>query len=134
MFIGLPSALYKANPNNSPPSVNQQVPKPLAYYSYASAPEIQTIQKRPSYVVLNVPGTYAFLYETTGSGGGVNTEELFTTGSSFGKNQIDVALGAGALISASVSPVKLDINPVAWRRDGAQGSVGDITFVYKRSR
>ena len=111
-----------------------QKPKPAPYYSYASCPTKEIVQKRPSYVVLNVPGVYAFLYETTSSAGGTATEEQYATGSAFGHNQINVALGAGAKISASSAPIRLDVNPVGWRRDGAQGAVGDVTFVYVRTR
>ena len=37
----------------------------------------------------------------------------------------------GSLLgNAAGGPIRLDINPVAWRQTDATGTVGDITFVY----
>ena len=30
----------------------------------------------------------------------------------------------------AAGPIRLDINPVAWRQTDAAGTVGDVTFVY----
>ena len=86
------------------------------------------IQSRPSYVMINNSGSYAFLYTTTGSIGGTSHY-----------NADDSTSGNETWITGSVSnhvggnyPYKLDINPVAWRQcDGTiTGNVGDITFVF----
>ncbi len=34
------------------------------------------------------------------------------------------------VVDDAAGPIRLDINPVAWRQTDAAGSVGDITFVY----
>tara|TARA_B100000287_G_scaffold10350_1_gene10495 strand:+ start:565 stop:924 length:360 start_codon:yes stop_codon:yes gene_type:complete len=88
-----------------------------AFFSYASCPPEQTIVKRPSHIIINQPGTYAFAYQSSSV----------------------VAYETGSLIVGDADrgnpAVKLDINPVAWAQvDGTAGTVGDITFVYKRSR
>ena len=98
-----------------------QKPNPVPYYSYATCPTNEIVTKRPSHVNVNSVGTYAFLYETTASVGGASTEELarFVTGSQ---------------VVANHGNIKLDINPVAWRRTDDTDAVGQVTFVYKRVR
>ena len=88
-------------------------------FSHATTPTNEVVQKRPSYVNVNSVGTYAFLYETTASVGGTTTGELYTTGSK---------------VVAQHGNVKLDINPIAWRRTDDGDTVGDVTFVYVRVR
>ena len=88
--------------------------KPIArdgtgFYSHATCPAHSTAQKRPTYIVINEPGTYKFSYE--------NTPTTYITGS---------------VLVDDNGPIKLDINPTAWATTGAAGSVGDITFVYVR--
>ena len=83
------------------------------FYSHATCPTREVKQKRPTYVVINKAGTYAFSYE--------NTPTTYITGSSLnGDND-----------RGNASP-KLDIQPTAWRQTDADGSVGDVTFVYVR--
>jgi len=98
---------YKADPNNS----NKMIPKaiPTSAYGKSVNPAAEVITDRPNYILVNVNGTYAFAYQS----GSVGTYE---TGS--------------VLNNAAGGPVRLDINPVAWRQTDAAGSVGDITFVY----
>ena len=86
--------------------------------SRATCPAGNTVVKRPSYVNINTVGTYAFLYETTASYGGTTTAGFVT----------------GSIVVANHGNVKLDINPLAWTRCDAANAVGQITFVYKRTR
>ena len=90
-----------------------------AFYSHADCPTTETVAKRPSYVNVNSVGTYAFLYETTSSFGGNVADQIgnFETGSK---------------VVANHGNVKLDINPVAWRRTDDDETAADITFVYVR--
>ena len=86
-------------------------------YGHATTPAEETFTKRPSHVLVNVNGTYAFSYNQTGSIGGTHADVgAYTTGSVLG--------------NAAGGPVKLDIQPNAWRQTDAAGSVGDITFIY----
>ena len=98
---------YEANPNNN----KKMRPKaiPTSAYGRSVNPTAEVITDRPNYILVNVNGTYAFAYQS----GSVGTYE---TGS--------------VLNNAAGGPVRLDINPVAWRQTDAAGSVGDITFVY----
>jgi len=113
--------LYKQDPDNS----KKQVPvaNNRVLIDKATVPTIETIQERPSKVIVNINGTYAFLYETTSSIG-ANTE----TGD--GKQIANYTTGS-VLGNAAGGPVTLPIRPVAWRQTDAAGSVGDVTFVYK---
>ena len=122
--------LYKANPNNSPPSVNQQVPLIVTgsgkqRFSYAEAAPSKIVTKRPSHVVMNGPGTYAFLYATSCSFGG----EAYGSGTT--KDGINYVT---ASIVADGASVRLEVNPVAWTRCDAADAVGQVTFVYVRQR
>ena len=87
-------------------------------FSHATCPTNEVAQKRASYVNVNSVGTYAFLYETTASVGGLTEAENYVTGSSVGTN------GGG---------IRLDVSPVAWRRTDAADAKGQITFVYVRA-
>ena len=97
---------YEADSNNS----KKQQPKaiPTSAYGKVTTPAEATIQDRPNYVVVNMNGTYAFAYES----GSIGTYET------------------GSVVDDGAGPVRLDINPVAWRQTDAAGSVGDVTFVY----
>ena len=110
--------LYKQDPDNS----KKQVPvaNNRVLINKATVPTEQIIQERPNKVIVNVNGTYAFLYETTSSVDGDVSGQIgnFITGSVLG--------------NAAGGPVTLPIRPVAWRQtDAASGTVGDVTFVYK---
>ena len=91
-------------------------------YSTADWPTNEIVAKRAGYVNINKVGTYAFLYETTASIGGTTTQQLdnYVTGS--------------VVQNANAGGIRLDINPVAWRRTDASQAVGDVTFVYVRVR
>ena len=106
-------------------------PKTTVHVGKSSLPAELTHTKEPSYVTINADGTFAFLYihnvsasSTFGSASsgadGVGEYILFETGS--------------IVTHASGGPIKLDIQPRAWRRTDAAGAVGDITFVYVRVR
>ena len=97
-----------------------QTPNFTAQYSFADCPTGEVISQRCSHVTVNKEGTYAFLYETTSSIGTTPDYkiETYLTGS-----------------VGSSGSIKLDINPLAWRRtDGVNGAVGDVTFIYVRRR
>ena len=108
---------YIADPNNS----KKQVPTSraihdVASYGKAETPAMKTFADRPNYVIVNKEGIYGFSYENTGSVGGVHDNpSRYVTGS---------------VLDDAAGPVRLDINPIAWRRVDGQGSTGDITFVY----
>jgi hypothetical protein len=76
--------------------------------------------KRCSHVNVNSVGTYAFLYETTASYGGTTNVETYMTGSKVNH--------------ANAGGIKVEVNPIAWRRTDAAESAGDVTFVYVRTR
>ena len=97
---------YQADPNN--PKKQQPKPIPVSAYGKVTTPAEETIQDRPNHVIINMNGVYAFAYES----GSVGT---YTTGS---------------VVDDAAGPIRLDINPVAWRQTDAAGSVGDVTFVY----
>ena len=101
--------LYKADPNNSKRQVPISNNPILKRVGHATAPDKEVITKRPTYVVINQPGTYAFAYES----GSVST---YITGSH----------------TDADTSTKLDINPTAWRQTDAAGAIGDVTFVYRR--
>ena len=86
------------------------------FFSHATCPVKESLNKRPSYVNVNSVGTYAFCY----SSGSQGTASSYITGSKVNH--------------ANAGGIRLDINPVAWRRtDGTDGAVGDVTFVYVRA-
>ena len=87
-----------------------------AFYSHATCPAHSTITKRPSYVTVNVNGTYAFAYSSASAAIGTSTTNYIT----------------GSVVTTNGGPIRLDISPVAWRQIDATGDVGDITFVYVR--
>ena len=103
--------LYDADGTKQKPKVRDGI----GFFSNAKCPAKETNQKRPSYVNVNSVGTYAFCY----SSGSQGTASSYITGSKVNH--------------ANAGGIRLDINPVAWRRtDGTDGAVGDITFVYVR--
>ena len=97
--------------------------KPVANikHSEAHCPTEEVISKRPSYVNINTVGTYAFLYHTTSSIGTAPDYKIET-------------YATGSKVVANHGNVKLDINPVAWRRTDAAETAADVTFVYVRTR
>ena len=105
-YIQDPNNRFKQVPNTGQIDILKRV-------GYAITPADGVITKRPTHVICNVEGTYAFAYES----GSVST---YITGS---------------VVEAAAGGIKLDINPVAWRQtNGAAsaGTVGDVTFVYRR--
>ena len=112
--------LYKQDPNDSTKQVANVTAGGRHRFSSAECPAEEVITKRPSYVVINQPGSYAFAYE---SGSADGTLSVYHTGSVIAG---DADRGNPA--------VKLDINPVAWKQNDAAGSIGDVTFVYVRQR
>ena len=84
------------------------------FFSHATFPISGSYNKRPSYVIVNTEGEYAFCYDS----GSQTVESAYITGSS--------------IQSANAGGVRLDINPVSWRRTDAASTVGQVTFVYVR--
>tara|TARA_R100000008_G_C3455429_1_gene101493 strand:+ start:187 stop:531 length:345 start_codon:yes stop_codon:yes gene_type:complete len=112
--------LYKTDPNDP----RKQVPanqRTGPQFSVATCPTNEIITKRPTYVNINTAGTYAFLYESTASIGGTHAGP--------GGGYI-----TGSTVVVNHGNLKLDINPIAWRRCDGADAVGQITFVYVRVR
>ena len=104
-------SLYEADGKKQKPIIRNGTD----FFSHATCPTNETHNKRPSYVIVNTDGEYAFCYDS-GSHGTVGS---YITGSS--------------MQSANAGGIRLDINPVAWRRTDSGGAIGDITFVYVRA-
>ena len=106
--------MYQADPNDN----TKQIPRGLSakVFSHAETPAAETVTKNPSYILINQSGSYAFLYENTGSiGGTIDSRGGYITGS----------------VNALDTPIRLDINPRAWRKTEGTAQVGDITFIYR---
>ena len=119
----------EGNQTKQVPAVINRIP-----VRQALVPSKEIIYNRPEYVLINNTGSYSFLYATTGSVGdnAPNLAASFTgdnTGKGYQTGSIVHGL-SGAGEHGSITPIKLDINPVAWSRIDATGNVGDITFVY----
>ena len=95
---------YGADPNNSKKQVPISLPA-SAYTSKAIAPAAEAEVAVASYVIVNVEHAtkYEFLYESDGS-------------------YVDYG------IIAADGPIRIDINPIAWK--GGAGTTGHVTFVY----
>ena len=102
--------LYDPNGTKQKPIVRNGT----GFFSHATCPTNETHNKRPSYVIVNTDGEYALCYDS-GSHGTVSS---YITGSS--------------IQSANAGGIRLDINPVAWRRTDDTDAVGQVTFVYVR--
>ena len=97
--------MYQADPNDS----KKQIPKARSIDAYgkAATPAPAIITDRPNYVLVNVAGDYSFAYES---------------------GSLATYVSGSLIQSANAGPVRLDINPIAWRSSG--GEAGDVTFVY----
>jgi len=98
---------YEADPNNNKKSQPKAIP--VSAYGRSINPGDGVITDRPRYIIVNETGSYAFAYQS----GSITT---YVTGSKI-KN-------------ISSGPIRLDINPVAWRQTSTVGDIGDVTFVY----
>tara|TARA_Y100000593_G_scaffold94632_1_gene194767 strand:- start:707 stop:1099 length:393 start_codon:yes stop_codon:yes gene_type:complete len=119
-------ALYKSTgtKNSSGQDVQEPTGFPAARGSKAVCPAALAgggVAKTPDHIIVNVGGTFAFAYASA------SNPDLATDSQPGRLNYT-----TGSVVSASAGPVRLDINPVAWRRcDGAaDGRTGDVTFVY----
>tara|TARA_X000001382_G_C3099463_1_gene156197 strand:+ start:38 stop:355 length:318 start_codon:yes stop_codon:yes gene_type:complete len=101
--------LYKQDPNDSSKQTPDITPGGTARFSNAIVPAAKTIQKRPSYVIINNAGNFSFAYESGSYPTGYIT---------------------GSVLDGNGGPIRLDINPIAW--GGEDVSTGDVTFVYVR--
>ena len=99
--------LYDADGTKQKPKVRDGI----GFYSHATCPAVDTATKRPTYVMVNAPGTYKFSYSNTPA-----TANYIT----------------GSVLVDDNGPIKLDISPTAWSQTDAAGTLGDITFVYRR--
>ena len=106
---------YEIDPDNN----LKMIPtgRPRSAYGRAEAPNKETFVKRPSYVTVNKEGVYGFSYANTGSIGGEH-------------NDVDAYI-TGSVLDDAAGPVKLDIQPNAWKRMDGTGEDGDITFIYR---
>tara|TARA_Y100000593_G_scaffold88160_1_gene169942 strand:- start:530 stop:886 length:357 start_codon:yes stop_codon:yes gene_type:complete len=115
--------MYKGNTSGD---LRKQEPKsvPSSVYAHATQPAITTVSKRPSYVIINQSGSYAFSYESSASNGAA----WGTPG--YYKNAVNID---------DTFPFKLEIQPIAWSGSAKDTSGGDggvlptgaVTFVYK---
>tara|TARA_E500000178_G_C16715587_1_gene614783 strand:- start:246 stop:578 length:333 start_codon:yes stop_codon:yes gene_type:complete len=106
---------YRSDPDNNLKMIpNTKVIKDA--YGHVTAPLANVNQPRPSYVLVNVAGTYAFSNENSASVGGT----IMDTGT----------FETGSVVETGGS-IRLDINPRSWMQTNAVGTVGDVTFVYK---
>ena len=106
--------MYQVDPNDS----KKQIPKARSNIAYGkvATPAETIFTDRPNYVLVNMNGTYAFSYQSTGSIGGTHTNAgSYVTGS---------------VVDDAAGPVRLDIQPNAWKQTDAAGTVGDVSFVY----
>ena len=127
---------YGDAPNNplsgSATHNGQQFPAPLIKdglslrpHTYATAPAPLVVQDTPSYVVMNNAGTYTFAYNITSSIGSSLTHAL----------DKESFITASIIMSDNQGPIKLDIQPSAWKGGSGDEVIGDVTFVYsKRSK
>ena len=95
--------------------------KPIArtgrsFLSHATCPTNEEIVKAPSYVNVNQAGTYAFAYDSASAALATTTTNYIT----------------GSVVQSDGGGIRLDINPVAWRRTDGADAVGQVTFVYVR--
>ena len=114
--------MYQANSDNTSAVAREQKqsPKPLPASAFGRAitPASKVVQVRPSYVIVNGQSAtaYQFLHETTASIGGIDAD--------------GTAWAQGLDLQAiSNSPIKLDIQPLAWK--GGGDATGEVTFVYR---
>ena len=110
-------SFYTADPDDN----RKQIPKPLDnrdVFSNAITPAENTLTKNPSYIMINTSGSFGFMYAATGS---LGTVMAFSSASYF---------ITGAVVPAGQT-TRLDIQPIAWHRQDADGTVGDITFIYR---
>ena len=99
--------MYQVDPNDN----LKMIPKNKIVkeaYGRATTPAAETIEPRPTHVLVNMNGTYAFAYQS-------GSKDTYVTGS---------------VVDDAAGPVRLEIQPVAWRQTNAAGTVGDVTFVY----
>lgn len=106
--------MYNADPNDN----TKQIPKNLPddVFSKVTIPAENTLNDRPAYVIINEVTSgagYAFAY----------TSASFAESNTTGYISGSIAAGEG--------PIRIDIQPVAWRQTNSAGTVGDISFVYK---
>jgi hypothetical protein len=139
--------LYKADPNNS----KRQIPNIQGdnRYDRAVVPVTCSVHKAPSYVVVNQEltssvgfffgGSASFSTKSTleaDTGGAVGGSDLTGSGHYpiiLGGRDVTASVTTGD-VSGDITPFKLDVNPIAWRRIDATGAIGEITFVYVRVR
>ena len=112
-------------------SQGKQVPKarPASAIGKATTPAEETFTSRPNYVLVNRPGIYGFSYEFSGSHGNTHADVgKYTTGS-----VVPGGGDTGSLNPGFSGPIRLDIQPIAWRQTSAAytAAVGDVTFVYQ---
>ena len=99
-------------------SQGKSIPKARSNTAYgrATTPSEKIFTDRPNYILVNMNGTYAFSYANTGSLGGGHTDvSSYITGS---------------VVDDGAGPIRIDIQPNAWKQCNATGTVGDVTFVY----
>ena len=102
-------SLYDADGTKQKPIVKNGT----GFFSHATCPTKETHNKRPSYVLVNTGGTYAFNYNS----GSESTLSSYITGSK---------------LESNAGPIRLDIQPTSWTQIGGSGAIGDVTFVYVR--
>ena len=122
------SNMYEADPNDN----SRQQPRGLSARAFSNAkiPAPKVATQNPSYILINQTGSYAFCYESTGSGATLGTRSVdasWITGSVLRASSLH---NSGSTIGL---PIRLDINPRAWYNTDAVGGgkPGDVTFIYR---
>jgi len=121
--------MYKQDPNDNKKMIPTELPD--CAFGKAITPVKETIQKPPTYIIINNAGTYAFAYNLTGSIGA----SVPVSGSA--TSMFSGSYVTGSVMSANQGNLKVEIQPSAWvnTSDGAGGgTTGDITFVYSGGR
>ena len=127
-------ALYKSQGTKNSSGQDVQEPNTTFYgkathYNRSLLILCGSVAKRPDHILINNTGSYAFHYTHASSSG---TKIIHT-------NHAIAEFETGSFImtsgSAAYAPIKVDIQPVAWRRCDVNSSVEglntSVTFVYK---
>ena len=130
-------ALYKSTGTKNSSGQDIQEPNPSysnkkRYYNSSLLVVCGSVAKRADHILINNTGSYAFNYTNASA---VGTKTAFTAAGN--KEYVTGSFVTGRLTAggsgSALTPIRLDIQPVAWRRtDGVnEGLDTSVTFVYR---